>query len=96
MTKTATDMLDDLAELAEKIKETAETQIRKDLADELIAFTKGRSQGSEASTLRDYATGEDGSTPYVPGLPEDWKPTKDFMDGLRFAASLLRDKDYEF
>lgn len=29
-------------------------------------------------------------------LPEDWRPTQDYRDGLAFAAELLADPDFDF
>lgn len=89
---------DKISDHVESLVKTVEAQTRKDFADELIGFTK-RSGNSHTRGIEDLRTmvvgAHEDDQPYVPGLPRDWEPTKDFLDGLRFAAAILRDKNYD-
>lgn len=86
-TKTATELAEQIAALAEQLRPAAIAEARQYLAERLA----GMAAGTEAADqeIRDcFQGGQD--------MPADYKISQDFRDGLAFAAELIADRDFDF
>lgn len=88
--RTASDLADQIGSLAEALTEAAKMEVRQDLAAEITDMLRH----SDPEMITGYLRG----TPsYLPGVDADsFEITEDFIRGLRFAVSLLRDKDFDY
>lgn len=89
-TKSAADLADDLAGLAERLHDRAVSETRRYVGDMLADLAKDLTSGSneQAENLVEQE---------VRTLlkRDDWEITPEFLIGLRFAARAARDEKYE-
>lgn len=112
MPKSASELVEDLAVLVEKIKDTAEAQVRGEIADHFLDMVK-HDPGELANYLRDEDVEIHGTprlrgtqgpvigvTHYRSYLPKvsttgEMTISEDFLNGVRFMCSALKDKNLE-
>lgn len=101
MAKTASDLEEQINVLAEQLKNTAQMEVRRDIADHFLDMIK------KPEDLRGYLRNEDvplssgnGVIKYRSYLPQvdadEFEFTQDFLLGIKLVCAALKDKNLDF